>query len=60
MRLVTLKGKNLVWTCASFVDIRTEESTSTQHGRRRLVDPSEQLNDDLLEDIENENIDCVR
>ena len=29
-------------------DIRTKKSTSTQHGRSRLVEASKQLNDDFL------------
>ena len=56
-----LKGKNLVWICVLFVKkIRTKKSTSMPHERSRLVEASKQLNDDLLEDIENENIDCIR
>ena len=41
-------------------DIRTKKSTSTSHARSKLVEASKQLNNDLLEDIEKENIDCIR
>ena len=62
MEQVTTKrkkpGLDLCFICQK--DIRTKKSTSTPHGRSRLVEASKQLNDDLLEDIENENIDCTR
>ena len=62
MELVTTKRKktrlDLCIICQK--DIRSEKSTSTQHGRSRLVEASKKLNDDLLEDIEKENIDCIR
>ena len=62
MELVTTKRKkprlDLCIICQK--DIRSEKSTSTQQGRSRLVEASKKLNDDLLEDIEKENIDCIR
>ena len=62
MELVTTKKKkprlDLCIICQK--DIRTKKSKSTPHGRSRLVEASKHLNDDLLEDIENENIDCIR
>ena len=62
MELVTTKRKkprlDLCIICQK--DISSEKSTSTQHGRSRLVEASKRLNDNLLEDIEKENIDCTR
>ena len=62
MELVTTKRKkprlDLCIICQK--DLCSEKSTSTQHGRSRLVEASKKLNDDLLEDIEKENIDCIR
>ena len=50
MELVTTKCKesrlDLLIICQK--DIRTKKSTSTQHGRSRLVEASKQVNDDLL------------
>ena len=62
MELVATKRKKLYSDlCIIFQkDIRTKKSANMQHGRSRLVEASKQLNDDLLEDIENENIDCIR
>ena len=58
MELVTTKRKNprldLCIICQK--DIHSEKSTCTQHGKKA----SKKLNDDLLEDIEKENIDCIR
>ena len=62
MELVTTKRKkprlDLCIICQK--DIRSEKSTSTQHERSRLVEASKKLNDDLLEYIEKENIDCIQ
>ena len=62
MELVTTKRKkprlDLCIICQK--DIRSEKSTSTQHGKIRLVEASKKINDDLLEDIEKENIDCIQ
>ena len=62
MELVTTKRKKpRLDLCIIYQkDIRSEKSTNTQHGRSRLVEASKKLNDDLLEDIEKENIDCIR
>ena len=62
MELVTTRKKkprvDLYIICQK--DNRTKKSLSTQHGRSKLVEASKQLNDDLSEDIENENIDCIQ
>ena len=62
MELVTTKRKkprlDLCIICQK--DIRSQKSASTKHGRNRLVEVSKKLNDDLLEDIEKDNIDCIR
>ena len=62
MELVTTKRKNISFGLCIICqkDIHSEKSTSTQHGRSRLVEASKKINDDLLEDIEKENVDCIR
>lgn len=61
MDLVTKRKKPRLDLCIICQkDIRTEKSTSTQHGRSRIVEASRQLKDDLLEDIPDVDIDCIR
>ena len=62
MELVTTKKKKpRLDMCIIYQkDIHTKKSTSTSHARSKLVEASKQLNNDLLEDIEKENIDCIR
>lgn len=41
-------------------DFRSEKTSSMKHGKSHLKEASKKLSNDLLEDIEKDNIDCIQ